>query len=154
MDIAKRLAACLEAEGAVPLLIRTGDEAVAAAERVRRASGADCVVSLHTGHAPGRAVQGTRTLYAPASPGGRELAERVHRGVVRKIRRPDRGVSEGTGGLPGPFPWPAVTVEAVCIANPVEEGWLRSPVFKDRIARGICNGLKDFFAWREEAAAR
>lgn len=150
LDVARRLAAHLEVAGARPILTREGDEEVSAAERVRRAraAGADCLVSLHTGHDPRPGVMGTRTLFLPGNPGGRALAACLHRGVLRKAGRPDRGMGEGGYGLPGALPFPAAVVEAVCVANPLEEGWLRSPVFKDRIAQGLRNGLKDFFAGR------
>lgn len=154
LDVARRLAAHLEAAGARPVLTREGDEAVPAAERVRRAraAGADCLVSLHTGHDPRPGVMGTRTLFLPGHPGGRALAACLHRGVLRKAGRPDRGLAEGGYGLPGALPFPAVIVEAVCVANPLEEGWLRSPVFKDRVAQGIRNGLMDHFAALPAAA--
>lgn len=150
LQIAKRLAAWLAASGARPVLVRTDDEDVPARERVRRAAdaGAECLVSLHTGHATRREVAGTRALFPPGSPEGRALAECLHRGVVGRIGRPDRGVVGDERALPGPFPCPAARVEVVCIANPLEEGWLRSPVFKDRAAQGLCNGLQDYFARR------
>lgn len=148
LDVARRLAARLSAVGARPILTRDGDGDVSPVERVRRAvaAGAECLVSLHTGHAAQAAVAGVRTLFPPGPPGGRELAACLHRGVLRKIRRPDRGMVAGWGRLPGPpAAIPSACVEAACIANPVEEGWLRNPVFKDRLAQGICNGLKDYF---------
>ncbi|NPV52562.1 MAG: F420-0:Gamma-glutamyl ligase [Firmicutes bacterium] len=49
---------------------------------------------------------------------------------------------------------PIITVEAVCISNWVEEGLLRSPVFKERVADGIFNGVKRFFAERERGELR
>lgn len=155
LDVARRLAAHLEAAGARPILTREGDEDVPAAERVRRAraAGADCLVSLHTGHDPRPRVMGTRTLFLPGHPGGRALAACLHRGVLRKAGRPDRGLAEGGYGLPGAPPFPAVIVEAVCVANPLEEGWMRSPVFRDRVAQGLRNGLKDYFAALPAAAA-
>lgn len=152
LDVAHRLAVSLSAAGARPVLTRQGDDEVSTAERVRRAvgAGAECFISLHTGHTA-RTVVGMRTLFLRGIPGGRELAACLHRGILRKSGRPDRGMGEGGSRLAGPLNIPVAYVELVCIANPLEEAWLRNPVFKDRLAQGICNGLKDYFAERREA---
>lgn len=145
LHVARRLAEWLAAAGARPVLTRESDTAVPAGERLLRAreAGAQCFVSLHTAHSPRREPQGTRTLYRP---GGEALAECLHRAVLAKVRRPDRGIRRDDGrSLPGQPPCPAAGVELVCIANPLEEAWLRSPVFKDRLAQGLANGLKDYF---------
>ena len=39
---------------------------------------------------------------------------------------------------------PYVNIEVCTISNPVEEGWLRSPVFKERLAAAIMNGIVSF----------
>lgn len=153
LDVARRLAKRLSATGATPVLIREGDDVVSPAERTRRAAatGAACLVSIHTGHAARPAVAGTRTLFRPGAAGDQELAALLHRGVLRKIRRPDRGVAPDERVLPATLPCPAARVEAVCLTNPLEEAWLRSPVFRDRLAQGLFNGIKDYFHAGEEA---
>ncbi len=145
LDVARRLARHLESVGARPLLTRDADRALAAAERWAACSRreAACLVHLHTGHEPGYA-RGFRTLFSLRSAGSRELALALHRRLSARLPSPDRGCHP----LPSRrrYPLPAALVEVVNLAHPLDEAQMRDTVFKERAARAIFAGIKDFLA--------
>lgn len=158
LDIARRLERLLVRVDAKVTLTRTDDRADPWSSSRKRAPalpvGADCMISLHTGHDPHRHLRGIRTLYHPELPGSRELAASIHDAVHTKLLLPDRGLRRlPAGGQSGPcfhndLRTPFVRVELVSIRNPLEEALLRSSVFRERLAQGVFNGIKDAFAVR------
>ncbi len=104
-------------------------------------------ISFHTHHSHDAAIQGTAVKYNPAAPGCASLARFTLEEIVRKIKRPSRGIEPDPqlrhlGLIPG------LTVEPVAISNWVEEGLLRNPTLYRKIAQGIFNGLLRF--WGEK----
>ncbi|OAT85798.1 N-acetylmuramoyl-L-alanine amidase family protein [Desulfotomaculum copahuensis] len=100
-------------------------------------------IGLHTHHSRDENAAGLAVYYNPAAPGSQLLARLAAEELVRKIKRPFRGISPDRqlsplGGIPG------ITVEPVAISNWVEEGLLRNPTFYDKIALGVFNGLRRY----------
>lgn len=154
LDIALRLEALLNQIGSVPVLTRRKDETMPAEARTALVAlgRPEAVISLHMHGSTDRKVKGT-AVFAH----GRQalpLAEAIQDHLHRKLELAKRGTALAPGllfsadahGLPrrggeeesGP---PAVTVEVVTISNPVEEGWLRSCVYRQRAAQAVVNGL-------------
>ncbi|HHW14094.1 MAG TPA: N-acetylmuramoyl-L-alanine amidase, partial [Firmicutes bacterium] len=145
--------------GGVPVLTRSGDAGLSARERTElaRETRPAAVVSLHTHAARDRRTQGFAVFYH--QPAARGLGEAIRLSLAKKMGLVDRGLHPAAGqpfssaahqpGSPkrpgeavdGP---PAVTVETVTISNPVEEGWLRSYVFRQRVAQAVFNGLSAY----------
>lgn len=156
LDMVLRLEKLIEQSGGIPVLTRRDDSGVSEAARARmvREAAPVAVVSLHTHASRDRSVKGFAvfTHNRAAQP----LGELIRLNLSAKLGLPDRGVWKAAGPpfslsahqpssadtaaseRPGP---PAVTVETVTISNPVEEGWLRSCVFRQRVAQGVFNGL-------------
>ncbi|HHY96202.1 MAG TPA: hypothetical protein GX513_14525 [Firmicutes bacterium] len=137
----------LRAQGAATIVTRTEDIDLPAQSRfaAARAGEADLLVSLHTAHFRDPETRGIRTLYWSTGPESKQLATEIQRCLVERTGFADRGVAE----LQAPDPRvriPAITVELVCISNPVEEGWLRSTTFLVRTAQAITRGIKNFLA--------
>ena len=146
MDIAWFLAAAVREMGARPVLTRTDDEDVPARVRLGpvRESKVHCLLGLHTGHQLDPEIRGTRTLFRPCHPGSPMLAGLVQKAILSKlVEVADLGVTREAGSS---LPVPAITVETVSIANPVDEALLRSLTFKERLGRAICRGIKNYFA--------
>ncbi len=145
LDVARRLARHLESLGTRVLLTRETDRALTAEERWAACtrSQAACLLHLHTGHEPG-STRGFRTLFPLRSPDGRRLALALHRRLAARLPLPDRGCHP----LPSRrrYPLPAALVEAVNLAHPLDEAQMRDVVFKERAARALLAGLKDFLA--------
>lgn len=158
LDLATRLEKLLARVGAVPLLTRRGDVGVAAEtrERLVREARPAAVLSLHTHADRDWRVKG----FAAFAHGerARPLAQAIRGALAARLGGfVDRGLhlsagspfspaapEPGTSGRDAAAAWdgpPAVTVETVTISNPVEEGWLRSCVFRQRVAQAVFNGL-------------
>ncbi len=76
----------------------------------------------------------------------RELASRLHDGLVRALGSGGRpGASLGVKG--GPFfvliggEMPSVLIEVSHMSNPRDEGLLKTAVYRERIARGLFDGI-------------
>jgi N-acetylmuramoyl-L-alanine amidase len=155
LDMALRLERLTEEAGGIPLLTRRGDAGPPAAARaaVARRARPAAVLSLHTHWSPNRKTKGFAVFFHNEA--GRPLAEAIRVHLARKLPLADRGLFPAAGppfsadahepGRPAPTPdagaSPAVTVETVTISNPVEEGWLRSCVFRQRVAQAVLTGL-------------
>lgn len=154
LDTTLRLEKLVEAAGGTPILTRRGDANPSPAFRLQALKEArpQAVLSLHTHASPEPSVKGFAVFAHSAS--ARPLAEAVRQSLLRKLELTDRGLFWAAGppfspeahqpsasppsGFASP---PAVTVEIVTISNPVEEGWLRSYVFRQRVAQAVLNGM-------------
>ncbi len=83
-----------------------------------------------------------------------KLAIDLQKGMLKNARSRYRGVDDH-GVRPGPF-WvlvgaqmPAVLVEVGYITHPVEKKRLIDPKYQDLIAKGIAEGISNYFANRE-----
>ncbi len=156
LDMALRLEGLIEGAGGVPLLTRreqAGPGPTARQAMVQEARPA-AVISLHTHWSPEPRTRGFAVFFHHEE--ARPLAEAIRTHLSRKLGLVDRGCFASAGPpfsaaaheparapsppdtVTGP---PAVTVETVTISNPVEEGWLRSCVFRQRVAQAVLNGL-------------
>ena len=84
-----------------------------------------------------------------------KMAIDVQRGMLRNLRRKFHGIKDN-GVRPAPF-WvlvgaqmPAVLVETGYITHPKEKKRLYSSLYQDRIAKGIAEGISNYFANREK----
>lgn len=147
-DIARFLKMRALELGAGVVMTRDGDSSVPVGTRIRKVMerGADVLVSIHAYGSRDEKIEGPRTLYYPDIPGSRELAEYVQKAITEKLKVPGRGCVAYPGKTPPGLTLPAIVVEAATISNWVDEGALRSPVFKERVAIGILTGLKRYLA--------
>ena len=154
LKIARRLAWHLEEAGCRVWLTRQDDRYLHEAERLQLAvrGGVEVLLSLHTAHEKEPSQMGVRTLFAAApradSRKAQALAMAIQTALVERLGLNDRGVRPAAPApaLPEATCLLYVAVEAVCLANPYEEAFLRSSTFRDRIAQGIRNGLARFYA--------
>jgi N-acetylmuramoyl-L-alanine amidase len=149
LQVARRLARLLERRGARVVLTRSGDGPVALEDRTARAlnAGAHALVSIHadaldSGQDPAR-VNGTATFYH--HPQSAPLAAAVQRRMVERMGRADRGTRTRNLALVRATWMPAVLCEGAMIVHPDEEAALRTPAFQQAYARGIADGLEDYF---------
>jgi N-acetylmuramoyl-L-alanine amidase len=84
-----------------------------------------------------------------------KLAIDVQRGMLRNLRRKFKGVKDN-GVRPAPF-WvlvgaqmPSVLVETGYITHPKEKKRIFNPRYQERIAKGIAEGISNYFANREK----
>jgi len=153
MDMANRLAAMLTEKGAEVVLTRTGPTTsltLAGRAELANSLGADLFVSIHTDASTNREIGGTSTyFYAPAGHPQRfertRLAQLVQQSMVAHGGRRDIGIIQRPFAVIRRTNMPSILVETAFISNPTEERLLADPAFRERMARGIAEGIERYF---------
>lgn len=149
LQVGERLAAMLRERGATVFMTRTTMDPVALGDRpaMARRANAHLLVSVHLnalpdGINPFRA-QGTGTYFfrAQAEP----LARAVQRGLVAQLKLPDHGVYYDNLALARPTWMPSILCEGAFLMMPDQEAGLRTPQFQGAYARGITDGIVEYF---------
>ena len=170
LDLAKRVQRLLEAAGLKVYPTRTNDENVSLDDRVAIAERrhADLFVSLHFNS--GGNAQGIETYCVPpagavstANPfrhffgGGDDtcasnqfdekntwLAHCVQRALLRSTGANDRGIRRARFVVIRDATCPAILVESGFLSNPAEEQRLLQADYRDKLAKGIADGILDY----------
>jgi len=150
MHIAGLLKSKIIEIGAEAVLTRERDISLGLKDRLAAAAllEADIWISIHTRWDRDKSVCGSGALYHSKS--GRPLGMFILEELGKKLRLENKGIieeifSEELAANSIMHDIPSVTIEVCTISNPVEEGWLRSPVFKERAAQSVVNGLVRYF---------
>jgi N-acetylmuramoyl-L-alanine amidase len=149
LAVARQLRRDLEARGARVVLTRDGAGAVELEARVRHARVADAhaMVSVHVDSRPGQTDPylgaGTRTFFLNSA--SRTLARAVQAGMVQRLRLSDGGVVHRDFAVLRSTWMPTILCEGAVIILPEHEAALRDPRFQAAYAKGIADGLEEFF---------
>ena len=149
LAIAKQLRAMLEERGATVIMTRTTDQPLALGDRSiasRRANG-QAFVSIHL-NAFGDGVNpfvshgtGTYFYHIHSEP----LARAIQQSLVRRLGLPDLGrYHESFSVTRSPY-MPAVLAEGAFLMFPDQENALKTEEFQRAYARGILDGLEEYF---------
>ena len=148
--VAERLKAMLEADGATVVMTRTNGNAVGLEERpvIARRAGADVFVSIHLnglpdGVNPFTATEGSATYFYRGQ--SVALARAVQRGMVDAMGLPDQGVVFRSLAVVRQTWMPSILCEGAFVIVPQQEAAMRTPQFQEAYARGIANGLREYF---------
>ena len=150
LAVAQQLRAVLEGRGATVVMTRTTAGPVALGDRAitARRADAEAFVSVHLnaypdGVNPFRARNGTNTyfFFDQAEP----LARAVQRGLVREIGLPDMGINYDNLAVARQSWMPAILCEGAFLLIPQQEAALRDEAFQKRYAKGIADGLEEYF---------
>lgn len=159
MRVSRELKRLLEAEGATVVLTRTTDTEVsdkganataveeleARCEIANRAN-ADIFLSIHADAFTNREVKGTTAYYyAKASEKSKRLADSVRLALIDAIGTLDRGTQTCNFYVVKHTDMPATLVEISFISNADEERMMNSEEGVKNIARGIADGIADYF---------
>jgi N-acetylmuramoyl-L-alanine amidase len=167
LDLAQRLRPLLQALGFQVVMTREDDTYIALPERAQRAAtaGADLFVSLHFNAAASADVNGIETYVltpqfqrstgsdekrpddAVAAPGNRFdawssfLGYTVHRTLLDRMQRPDRGLKRARFVVLRELPCPGVLVEGGYLSNPEEARLVATDEFRDRLAVALAEAI-------------
>ena len=142
LAIAGDLGRLLTAAGAEVLFTRRTDFHVTWPRRAELAAAADLYIGIHAGSGG----SGCATGYHRDSAASAELARLIQEKLAVKTHLGTRDTYPAPA-LADLGDVPAVEVEAVTITDWVEEGLLRSPTFRAKVAQGVFNGLVSYL-WR------
>ena len=149
LDIARRVQRLLEERGATVLMTRTTRDTLALGERpsMARQANAHALVSIHLNALPDGVnpftAQGTGSywFWPPSEP----MARAIQRGMVKWMGLPNLGVYYDNLALVRPTWMPSVLAEGAFIMIPEQEYAVSTPEFQERYARGVAEGLEEFF---------
>ncbi|MCF6092768.1 SH3 domain-containing protein [Microaerobacter geothermalis] len=146
LQVAKLLAAKLEAAGAKVVMTRTTDETVPLQKRVDLSIqyNADLFVSVHHNTNDDNRINGTITYYYTNGQ-DRELASYVQREVVKRNGLRDLKARKGNYFVLRENPRLAILVELGFLTNYNEEMVIRSKRFQEQSAEGIFQGILEYF---------
>ncbi|MBI2068976.1 MAG: N-acetylmuramoyl-L-alanine amidase [Elusimicrobia bacterium] len=140
----------LEKEGARVLLTRDADIEVSLQDRVRLAQSvkADAFLSLHNnalgdGENPFLLPHGFSLFYY--HPHSMPLAQKIREAYKRNVPLYDEGLRYGNIMVARMSLMPAALVESAYFIFPDQEAMLNDPVFQEKLARSLLEGLKGFF---------
>lgn len=156
LDIARRLARILEAEGVRVSMTRHDDRRLDPSERIRFVStgGADLFVSIHCDAIEGRPEwTGITTYHHGGSSGGRELASALQARLPDATGLPNRGIRSDMTRFASGFyvlrnaRMPAVLIECGYVSHAATARNMARPEFRQQVAQGIAAGLRKY--WEE-----
>jgi N-acetylmuramoyl-L-alanine amidase len=153
--IAQKLQNLLEARGAVVIMTRTEQKALASTKRedmrkrieILRESNADIAISIHLNKFKQPQYFGAQTFYMSGSYEGELLAQNIQRQLIQILgrgnRREIKPVKDFLILKAGNMP--TALVECGFLSNPEEEQLLLSDRYQELIAWAILMGILDYF---------
>jgi N-acetylmuramoyl-L-alanine amidase len=143
LDISRRLANNLRSRGANVLMTRDGDYFVTLQGRSDFANSrkADIFVSVHINSFKSTSA-GTETFYYTAH--SLPLAREVHKELAKATGLKNRGVTQARFSVVRKSLMPSVLTETAFISNSREEALLIQPQFRERVARGLGQGVQNY----------
>lgn len=152
LDIALRLKNLLINNGATPILTRSSDTYVNLSNRVKIANtnGCDRFISIHTNAASDPTAQGTETYWKPHYNSldilAKNLANKVNPKVVSYLGTVNRGVKTNSFYVLVYTNMPAILVETAFISNLGDNAKLADPIYRQKAAQAILDGLKAHYS--------
>lgn len=143
------------------VMTRNTDAAISLSKRVEIASQArsSAFVSIHYNSSRNPIAQGIEIFYFDSkeektrAQSSKKLADSILPRLLRRTQAISRGVKKGNFYVIRETSMPAILIEGGFISNPTERALLKSRDYQEKIARGIADGIDQYFKSRWHAAA-
>lgn len=143
------------------VMTRTTDAFIPLPKRVEIAQQACCAafVSVHYNSSRNETAHGIEVFFCPSKEekargtASKKLAESVLNRVIRRTSAQSRGVKTGNFYVIRETSMPAILVEGGFLSNPEERSQLKTHDYQEKIARGIADGVDQYFKARWKAAS-
>ncbi|RAP28937.1 hypothetical protein DID78_04370 [Candidatus Marinamargulisbacteria bacterium SCGC AG-343-D04] len=147
LDIALKLKTLLEKEGAYVIMTRKSDASKSLHRRIRIANNnkADLFLSVHLNSFTSKKAHGSATYYYKHK--DKKLAYHIQKQLKRDLKLKSNGVKRGRFFVLRNTKMPASLVEPLFITNPKEKKLLTKPEYREKIARSLFQGLKNYFKY-------
>lgn len=149
LQIGKAVERKLLKSGAEVVMTRYDDRDVGLVERPGLANrlGADAFISIHCNSFTDSSKRGTETFYYSNHPESAYLAQLLYESLV-SIGLYGRGVRSERFVVLREAAVPAALIEVAFVSNPDEERLLKDPVFQEKVAQAVVQGISKFFESR------
>jgi N-acetylmuramoyl-L-alanine amidase len=146
LALATKVANNLRARGATVHMTRVGDTYPSLSDRVSFANSrrADLFISIHMNASVNKSARGTETFFYTGQ--SRNFASSIHSEFAKATGRPDRGIAQARFYVIRNTSMPSVLLECAFISNSEEENIAMSEAWRDRVARGITQGVNNYVA--------
>jgi N-acetylmuramoyl-L-alanine amidase len=143
LDISRRLRNHLVNRGANVLMTRDSDTFISLQGRAEFANArrADIFISVHINSFKSNSM-GTETFYYTGH--SLPLAREVHSELAKATGLRNRGVSSARFFVIRKTAMPSILTETAFISNSREEALLVQPAFRERVARGMAQGIQNY----------
>ncbi len=147
LDISKRVAAQLRATGYIAIMSRDNDRYVSLANRTKHANsmGADIFVSVHVNAGGGTGIETWMMNKGPEPGKSKVLADNLQKEMINQTKTTSRGVKDGNLHVNRESKMPSALVEVGFIDRKTDADKLKQASYKEKLARGIVNGIKKYF---------
>ncbi len=150
LDIAKRVQKLLESNGFIVMMSRATDKYLSLSQRTKEANdaNADIFVSIHINSFTNESANGIETWNMSKGPKAKEsniLAKELQKELIKETKLNDRGVKDGNLHVNRKSKMPSSLVELGFISNKSDAQKLKQASFKNKLAKGITNGIKSYF---------
>lgn len=153
LQTAKLVKKYLDQLGYHVVMTRNTDAFIPLSRRVEIASQArsSVFVSIHYNAAKNATANGMEIFFYDTkedrsrSVASKRLAEAILPGLIRRTNANSRGVKKGNYYVLRESSIPAIIIEGGFMSNPEECALLRTITYQDRIARGIADGIDQYF---------
>ncbi|WP_406944947.1 N-acetylmuramoyl-L-alanine amidase [Halobacillus sp. SY10] len=153
LNVAKRVRNYLENSGVKVIMTRSDDTFIPLDDRNSYAvnNGADTFVSIHSNAFSDPSANGTETFYSSQSQrvtDSKQLALFIQDSLVEALGTKDRGVKDVPYRVIRSTSIPSTLVELGFTTNDSDAEKLGSSYWRDRAAKGISDGIIDYYEWK------
>ena len=147
LDLAKRVQKQLQSNGYHVIMTRTTDKFVELKDRTEKANKAksDIFVSIHVNSAGGTGIETWMMSNASKGEQSRKLANNIQNEVINNTKEADRGVKDGNLHVNRESLMASALVEVGFIDRKEDAEKLKLNSFKNKVTKGIVNGIKNYF---------
>jgi len=135
----------LAQRGAKVMMARESDVYMSLNDRVFFANKnrADVFISVHYNSFVNGTISGTETFYS--KPIDQALASAVHKAMVEKLKRTDKGTRKAMLYVLNYTTMPAICIEPVFLSNKWDELLANDENFQKKVALAVCQGIEEYF---------
>lgn len=146
LQIAKSLESKLKQKGIQVKMSRTSDEFISLGERARLANayGADAFVSIHLNSSSNEGASGIETYYHTQKNEHSKYSKGIQNNAIRYTNSKDRGIKSANFVVLRETNMASSLFESGFISNLQESENLSNPVYQDKLASAIANGLETY----------
>ena len=105
----------------------------------------DIAISIQQNFFSDDAIGGTETFYYPGDAEGKKISEYIHGKLTAALMLKDMGAKPADLYVLRETNSPSVMLNIACLSNPEEERLLSEPQFRQKAAKAIVDGIKNYY---------